>query len=925
MKFLRKSDIIITLVILLLDLALLFLFFSHIYANGSYSATDKLGTLIFKKRAATRKHIDAFSWNMLQNNTPVYEMDTIRTASRSEASIIFDDGSSIDLLENTLIKLNNKSAQDLGDVMQGSLVFSSKDSKKSLSIAGKTIVMDENSEVIIHKNEDGVSEVEVTKGKIEVQEDDGEQVIIEEAQSVKIDEKEEVKLEVTKISCMPLSPSHNIRLITSEDAYNIKFSWSFSTEEIASTTSTLIIAGDKECKHVIKRIAGSPSTESPSIYHADYISSLGTVYWRVEYGDGKLSSIRRYVLEKIVATELLKPTQNDTFYYYDVPPQIMFSWAKDESFSYSSILEISDNKNFSSPKFKVQVTPTLIEIPNLTEGTYYWRVYPNTNKQILGAMPEPKVRSFNIVKKEVLNDVKLKFPIDGYLCNLNVFNATGLSFTWEAKSEAERYELLLYKNKGDDEPISTISTDLPFTRLNRSNTKLFEDVGEIYFSVRYKSRRGNYSSAPTKRCVKKVNYDVNLKSLYPPDGYAISHSLMMSQRFSWKHNLPLKTFFIVARDKDFKDVVLEKENSLFAITGLNLKIGTYYWQVRVYNVDNSLFASTDAKTFHVVEPLEAPAVLSPNNNSLVPVMEDKSLDIRWQAVKYADYYEFSLYNRNGVRIAHYPNIQSTHISVPVNKYPDSLYNIELQAFTMDSNSSTRNVGYKSTSSFTSSVLTYIKLSEPQPNKRMDGLLSYKDGIKFSYKTKEKYDKLDLILKRNGRLLTHNSKHDKARQTIEIPSLASGEYEWSISAFIKGFDISSKEKRRFSVSPIPPLPAPKFIKKHMVENIDVEYLKKNRSIHFEWTPIEEASYYVIQLQNKETGQIVKTISNMKETSYDFAEIEKLNIGRFLFKVRGVALLGTKGDVRGGLEGVYSFGISLPKLKDIKVKDEEYYGY
>ena len=65
--------------------------------------------------------------------------------------------------------------------------------------------------------------------------------------------------------------------------------------------------------------------------------------------------------------------------------------------------------------------------------------------------------------------------------------------------------------------------------------------------------------------------------------------------------------------------------------------------------------------------------------------------------------------------------------------------------------------------------------------------------------------------------------------------------------------------------------------------------------------------------------------MKETSYDFSEIEKLNVGRFLFKVRGVSLLGSKGDVRGGLEGVYSFGISLPKLKDVEVKDEEYYGY
>lgn len=925
MKFLRKSDIVITLVILLLDTFLLFLFFSSIYASGSYSTTDRLGTLVFKKRAATRKHIDALSWNMLQNNVPVYELDSIRTASRSEASIIFDDGSSIDLLENTLIKLNSKSAQDLGDVMHGSLVFSSKDAKKSLSIAGKTIVMDENSEVIIHKKDEGVSEVEVTRGQVEVQEESGERVIVEEAQSVKIEEKEDAKIEVAKISCLPLSPSHNMRLITSEDAYNIRFSWSFSTEEMASTASTLIIAGDKECNNIIKKIAGSPSIESPSIYSANYISSLGTVYWRVEYGDGKLSSVRRYVLEKITATELLKPAQNDTFYYYDVAPQITFSWAKEESLSYSYVLEISETENFNPPKIRMQVTPSSIEIPNLLEGKYYWRVYPNTNMQILGDMPNPKIRSFNVVQKEVLSNVKLKFPTDGYLCNLSVFNVAGLSFTWEAKSEAESYELLLYKNKNDEVPISTITTDLPFVKLTRSNTKFFEDIGDIYFSVRYKSRRGNYSAIPTKRCVKKVNYDINLKSLYPPDGYSISYSLITSQRFSWKHNLPLKTFFVIAKDKDFKDIVLEKENSLLAITGLNLKIGTYYWQIRVYNKDDSIFASTDAKTLHVVEPLEAPAVLFPRNNALVPIMEDKPLEIRWQAVKHADYYEFSLYNKNRTKIVHYPTLQSTHISLPMNKYPDGSYNIELQAFTMDSKISTRNVGYKGSSDFTSNVLTYVKLSEPLPNKRIDGLESYKDGVKFSYKTKEKYDRLELILKRNGRLLTHNAKHDRSMQTIEIPSLTSGDYEWGISALIKGVDISSKEKRRFTILPIPPLPAPEFIKKRMVKNIDVEYLKKNRSIHFEWSPIKDVSYYILQLENKETGQIVQTISNVKETSYDFAEIEKLNIGNFLFKVRGVSLLGDKEDIRGGLEGVYSFNISLPKLKGVEVKDEEYYGY
>ena len=130
MKYLRKSDIFVTLIILLLDTLLVFLFFASMYASSSYGATEKLGTLIFKKRAATRKHVNALSWNVLQNNTPVYELDVIRTASQSEASIEFDDGSSIDLLENTLIRLKSRNSTDLGDFVHGSLIFTSGDTKK---------------------------------------------------------------------------------------------------------------------------------------------------------------------------------------------------------------------------------------------------------------------------------------------------------------------------------------------------------------------------------------------------------------------------------------------------------------------------------------------------------------------------------------------------------------------------------------------------------------------------------------------------------------------------------------------------------------------------------------------------------------------------------------------------------------------------
>ena len=77
--------------------------------------------------------------------------------------------------------------------------------------------------------------------------------------------------------------------------------------------------------------------------------------------------------------------------------------------------------------------------------------------------------------------------------------------------------------------------------------------------------------------------------------------------------------------------------------------------------------------------------------------------------------------------------------------------------------------------------------------------------------------------------------------------------------------------------------------------------------------------------KEFSEIIKTISNFKDTSFDFSEFEKLHVGKFIFKVWAISLLGHNNAVRGGNEAIYPLEIALPKLKELEVQDEEYYGY
>ncbi len=928
MKYLKKNDVIVTAVILILDILLLILFFMNIYASFSYSTTDKLGTLTFKKRSATRKHVDALSWNMLQNNSPVYELDTIRTASGSEASVVFDDGSSLNLLENSLIKLKTKSSNDFGDVLHGSFVVQAKGEKKTLTLQGKTITMNKDAEIVIHKKSDGENEIEVTRGEIEIVQEDGEALQVKEFQSLTIPEEEkEQKLVVKNISCIPINPQHNEHLFTSEDGYSITFSWEFfNNEKMQENVSSVIIAQDKECKNVLAKIAGQAvlTEYGDSIWQASYFLNLGTVYWQVEYDNDKHSSVRRLSLEKVVQVEQMRPKNENVFYYYDDPPNIVFSWNQEEPIS-SSTLEISETADFANPKVNMQVVPTSIELSNLTEGSYYWRVVPNIKADVLGKLRDPEIRSFKIIQKEVLNEVRLKFPTDGYLCNVNVFPSTGLYFSWEEKHEATSYELLFYNDKNDEKPIETIEASSPYIKLTKEKTNSFQETGNIYFAVRYKSRRGNFSSISDKRLIKKVDYDIDLKSVYPPNNYEISHSLITNQRFSWKHSLPLKTFFVVAKDKDFKDIVFEKETSISSFVGLNLKPDAYYWQVRIYNADKSIFAMSEIRNFSVVSPLDIPPLISPYNNERVPVLEDEDIKLKWQSVRNADYYEVSVFNSRNRRIAFFPILKATEVSIPIHKYGNDTYQVQLQAFRLDSSVCTRNIGYRGASNFATHILSYVRLGEPSQNRSIDGMKAYSEGLRFSYNSSEKYDKLSLVLRKNGSNISPEASYNNEKSTIEVPSLTEGSYEWSISAFIDGFDISSKEKRHFTILPIDPLAAPVLNVKNMKEKLDVSYLKQNKSIHFEWRAVEEADYYVIKIENEKTGEVITTVSNIKNTFYDFSSFGKLKNGKFIFKVKAVAVLPKNNAVRGGYESSYSFDINLPKLENLLILPEEYYGY
>lgn len=69
-------------------------------ALGSKLNEQPIATITLKYKTAQRKFMDRVVWDRLRQDSPVYNGDTIHTATLSEANIWFNDGNVMELMEN---------------------------------------------------------------------------------------------------------------------------------------------------------------------------------------------------------------------------------------------------------------------------------------------------------------------------------------------------------------------------------------------------------------------------------------------------------------------------------------------------------------------------------------------------------------------------------------------------------------------------------------------------------------------------------------------------------------------------------------------------------------------------------------------------------------------------------------------------------
>jgi hypothetical protein len=358
----------------------------------------EIGTITFKRRQAERKYMEEVLWEGIEQNTPVYNFDTIRTASDSGAIIHLNDGTEIELDQDTLI-LVSLTAEGTRLGFERGALFARRDGADgggALSIdAAGTRVEVENGDFSLQKAKDELLNLNVANGIAKLFAG-GEQRTVAGNQTATVSA---AGTEVRELAIKPVSPGASQVFAGTGDRLAVPFTWQTET----GTTVHLDIARDAGFGAIV---AGGHSATGSTAANLD----AGTYYWRLRSADGSaVTPARKLTIALDRPVALLSPAAGGKFEYVQRQPLVTFKWRPSEVAS-SYLVEIFADAAATNRVKALSSRNTSIAVDDLTEGTWYWRV-----RNVYGFSPDAQqavsvTASFTIQRTAELSAPELLYP-----------------------------------------------------------------------------------------------------------------------------------------------------------------------------------------------------------------------------------------------------------------------------------------------------------------------------------------------------------------------------------------------------------------------------------------------------------------------------------------------------------------------------------
>ena len=915
------------------------LFYKSFFRALTKQNEQPIATITFKYKTAQRKFLDRVVWDRLRQESPVYNGDTIHTAALSEATIWFNDGNVMELMENTMAQVflseDSGAAVELED---GYATVDSSDAENGMTLSsggvqvavksGSSLSAGSVAQEAAGETESGAAggkagaagtsgtagassaaqggrrakglSVQVLKGSASVQNSDGSSLAINQGEELSVNSSGEAAALPSRPALTVYSPVRNEKILYhTQGTTDVHFRWSNTVE-----AAILQISKDKDFNDILYRLSSDGLTET------DIKLEAGTYFWKLDGAEeglseqeavnaGQIKTGKIQVIQSLPPAQVA-PAENYSYGYRTRNPAVRIIWTE-SPYASTYKLEISKSPNMTNPVIEQRTSTTSSIISTLGEGTYYWRVTPYYTLNKIGFAGPSETRAFKIERKGELSSPELLIPSENSIVNTET-NAKPTSFSWKIENEAQSYTVRIADNPNLRNPAVSFETTENFYTLNSNVTKLKD--GKWYWGITMRDTEGNLSPVSEIRTFYTMKGIPEQHTVEPAEGYSCALSLLPDTKFTWKRNIPANftSEFEIASDQGFKNVVYKAPVNSTSLRGVNLPLGTYYWRLKSSSTTDETKLITPAKTLNVIGNLAEAALTSPQNRAIA--RETIPFKFTWKDVYGADYYKLTIYRESDNKLI-YENVvyepeDAVDMFNPKDFVDKANYKWRLQAFANEiPGVSSRRTGRLSEGHFYLIKLRPVEIESPVKGSKFNGVEAVLNPSSAKWSTVDEVRKAQFVLIKtddhNKVVLKVPSDEEMengntiAPKTVLLDNeegLRPGNYEIVVYAeTLDGVDISNtdnKYKGKFTILPVEPL-KPTTGLTATPALLGAEYLRNPdnpRTITLSWNRVSDATDYIVEIKDKKNKVLLsELIENQTKYEIDFLKLYETNKSTF----------------------------------------------
>ncbi len=862
-----------------------------------------VAAITFKYRTAQRRIVDRVLWDRLRQESPIYNGDTIRTADRSEATVHFPDGTSVELTGNTMVQVM---VRDTGEreisLSSGTLVLSggSGEQNTTLKSGATQLRVAAGSSLAVTGGEGNTARLTVMHGQVETASGD----LVNTGQSALVSGDRVSSRSTVRVT----EPRPLARYLSHRgEAVAVPFVWETddSAGRVLEVSGT---AGFERLHATLERPDG-----------AGIPLAVGQWFWRIRSADGTVDAGGSLRIHNAPNPVAVAPAAEYSYRFRTRRPAVRFVWTANE-FASLWVLTVADNPELRDPVISQRcVTPSAI-ISSLGAGRWYWQVVPWYPVNDTGFSGPSAVSRFDIVHGGDLLPPALQYPSPDTL--VNTAEARGIRFSWRDSSDAANYRIVIADNPDLRQPV--------IDRTVTENTWLMDTPernlsdGRWYWSVNQTDFEGNPSAFAPSGSFFALAGELVQRPLFPPDGYTIASNLAADTRFTWRSTVPGETRFQVSASADFARLQLDSIQAAGSTTVASLPAGTWYW--RIASALGDLELTTPARRVDIAPPLDAPVLTVPEAAGRLVTRAGIPSVFSWRAVNGAQYYTLRIF-RSGTdsdAVLERTWIEDTAVELALDALEEGSWFWTVQAFAPETALSTRRSGVLARGAFSLRRLRPVELVFPADGARIDGLDALLRPGQVRWTSVERPGEVRMLLSRSERGLDASSLEagtgrpelfyevTQASSAVQLPRLEAGRWWWTVAArTADGLDISPPVPRSFTVLAVPPLGPAGLLAPPAGTVFGPEYFSVNRQLRFSWSPVSGATHYSLAITGPD-GRAVWTGERIPGLDFVLDDLAVLDTGTFTWTVEAVHLLEDGTVLQRGTPARATFRIDLPRM-------------